>query len=264
MQQSRLIRYLGFLGLMVLSPILLAESNEEKGLLIAKEADKRDSGFLDYTADVIMTLKNRQGDVSVRHMFYKVLEQLQDGDKSIVVFEKPRDIKGVAALTYSHKVSPDDQWLYMPEIKRTKRIATVNKSGPFMGSEFAYEDISSEEVEKYTYQYVKEGEHEGMPCFIVERYPVDVHSGYSKQMVWYDKQEYRIMKIEYYDRKKTLLKVRINQDYQKYLDQYWRPGKSNMSNVQTGKTTNIKWRNYQFRQGLSENDFSVAALKRSR
>ncbi len=258
------IKLISLIWIMSMAGYAIGSDAETAGLKIAMEADIRDTGFQDYTADVKMTLKNKQGDVSIRNMRYKVLEQQQDGDKSIVIFDTPKDIKGVAALTYSHKTTPDDQWLYIPELKRTKRIATVNKSGPFMGSEFAYEDISSEEVEKYNYKYIKDGTHNGEACFIVERYPVDPYSGYSKQIVWYDKSEYRIQKIEYYDRKNSLLKVRNNHDYRKYAGKYWRPDKSSMENLQTGKSTDIEWRSYKFRQGLNDNQFSVSGLKRLR
>jgi hypothetical protein len=58
-------------------------------------------------------------------------------------------------MTFTHKIGPDDQWLYLPAIKRVKRISSNNKSGPFMGSELAFEDLSSQEVEKYTYKFIK-------------------------------------------------------------------------------------------------------------
>ena len=128
-----------------------AESPEEKGLAIAREADRRDTGFGDSTANLLMVLRNRHGQESVRNIRVRTLEVEGDGDKSLSIFDNPKDVKGTAFLTFGHKVGDDDQWLYLPALKRVKRISSRNKSGSFMGSEFAYEDISSPEVEKYTY-----------------------------------------------------------------------------------------------------------------
>ena len=101
-----------------------------------------------------------------------------------------------------------------------KRIASNNKAGPFMGSEFAYEDISSQEVEKYTYRYLRDEVLDGQSTFVVERDPVDSRSGYSRQVVWYDQSEYRLIKLEFYDRKETLLKTLTFQEYEQYLGQF--------------------------------------------
>ena len=123
---------------------------EERGLEIATERDRRDLGFGDFSADLVMTLRNRHGEESTRKLSSRNLEQENDGDKSLVVFDSPADIDGTALLTFSHKTGDDDQWLYLPALKRVKRISSSNKSGPFVGSEFAYEDISSQELEDYT------------------------------------------------------------------------------------------------------------------
>ncbi|MDX2456508.1 MAG: outer membrane lipoprotein-sorting protein, partial [Gammaproteobacteria bacterium] len=141
---------------------LLAETPEEKGLAIAQEADRRDSGFRNYTNDVQMILKNKQGQESVREIRSRTLEVDDDGDKSMTIFDQPRDIKGTALLSFTHKTGPDDQWLYLPALKRVKRIASDNKSGPFMGSEFAFEDITSQEVDKYTYKFIRDDTLNGM------------------------------------------------------------------------------------------------------
>ena len=119
----------------------LALTAEDKGLEIAQEAINRDTGWTDNTADMLMYLRNQQGQESIRELKIKSLEQQDDGDKSLTIFNKPRDVKGTAFLSFSHPVGADDQWLYMPALKRVKRISSTNKSGPFMGSEFAFEDL---------------------------------------------------------------------------------------------------------------------------
>ncbi len=249
----------------LLTPVqALAQTPEERGLEIAEESDRRANGFDDFKAEMEMILKNAQGDESRREVRVWGLEVEGDGDKGLSIFDEPADVKGTAMMTYSHKVEPDDQWLYLPALKRVKRIASRNKSGPYMGSEFAYEDIGSQEVEKYTYKYLRDEACGKLECFVVERYPVDEYSGYTRQVTWIDKQEYRPQKTVYYDRKNALLKTLTFIGYKKYLENHWRPSEMFMENHQTGKTTRIVWKNYRFRTGLTEDDFEVNDLRRLR
>ena len=253
-----------FAPLLFVSPVY-SETAEEKGLAIAMEADKRDEGFGDYTANMTMILKNRQGKESKRTIRSKTLEVPGDGDKSLSIFDTPRDVKGTAFLTFSHKKGDDEQWLYLPALKRVKRINSRNKSGSFMGSEFAYEDIASQEVEKYTYKHLREEEYQGTLCFVGESFPVDKkNSGYTKRISWVDTAEYRLLKVEFYDRKKSLLKTLTIEGYQQYLDKYWRADSMNMVNHQTGKSTTLLWNDYKFRTGLTDKDFNSTSLKRVR
>ncbi|NNG12883.1 MAG: outer membrane lipoprotein-sorting protein [Halobacteria archaeon] len=250
--------------LVLLPPGALAESAEEKGLAIAVEADRRDKGFDDSSATLNMILRNKQGDESTREVRVRTLEIEGDGDKSMSVFDSPPDVKGTAFLTFSHVQGPDDQWLYLPALKRVKRISSKNKSGPFMGSEFAYEDISSDEVDKYTYKYLRDEPCAELDCFVIERYPVDKNSGYTRQQIWIDKTEYRPQKIDYYDRKNAHLKTLTFHEYRQYLDTYWRGMRYEMANHQTGKSTTLRWQEYQFRTGLTERDFDKNSLKRAK
>jgi hypothetical protein len=242
----------------------LAQTDEERGLEIAIEADVRDTGFHDSRASMKMILRNRQGDESTRLIRVRTLEQEDDGDKSLTTFDQPADVKGTNFLSFTHKSGPDDQWLYLPALKRVKRISSRNKSGPFMGSEFAYEDLSSQEVEKYTYKYLRDEMYEGMDTYVVQRIPVDKYSGYTRQEVWLDKAEYRPQKIVFYDRKNSKLKTLTYSGYQQYLDKYWRSDEMFMENHQTGKSTRLIWSDYAFKTGLTDRDFDRSSLKRAR
>ena len=110
---------------------LLAQSAEEKGLQIAQEADRRDEGFGDHEQTLVMILRNRHGQETTREIRGKSLEVADDGDKSMVIFDSPKDVEGTALLTHSHKSGDDDQWLYLPALKRVKRIASNNKAELF-------------------------------------------------------------------------------------------------------------------------------------
>lgn len=251
-----------WLILVLLAPVAWAETPEERGLAIAVEQDRRDLGWENSQAAMEMILRNAYGEESVRILRVSYLEVEGDGDKSMTIFDKPSDVKGTALLTFSHALEPDDQWLYLPALKRVKRISSRNKSGPFMGSEFAYEDMSSPEVEKYRYTFLGEDVLDGVKCFKVESVPVDKNSGYTRLVNWIDQEEYRTLKTEFYDRKGTLLKTLTLNDYKRFLDQYWRPHSMAMHNHQSGKSTDLILSDYQFRVGLTSGDFTENRLKK--
>jgi outer membrane lipoprotein-sorting protein len=253
----------GLIALCFANPVY-AQSPQDKGLEIAKERKLRDQGWGDSMADMTMILRNTQGGESVRKMRLKSLEITDDGDKGLTIFDQPRDVKGSAFLSFSHALVPDEQWIYLPALKRVKRISSRNKSGPFMGSEFAFEDMSSFEIEKYTFRFLKDDRLDEQDTFVVEQIPTDKHSGYTKQIVWIDKQHYRPLKVEFYDRKDSLLKVLTMHDYKLYLDKYWRAMRLEMRNEQRGKSTQLITHSLEFRTGLSDKDFSKSGLQRAR
>jgi len=262
---SNMFRILLFVITSLLASVdTLAETAEEKGLQIAVEAEHREKGFIDMQMDLDMNLRNKRGEQSARKLRMKILEVSDDGDKMLTTFDTPKDIKGTGLLTYSHKVGPDDQWLYLPALKRVKRIASKNKSGPFVGSEFAFEDLSSQEVEKYTYLYLRDEILNGRDCYVIERVPVDKYSGYTRQIVWMDKDEYRTWKVDFYDRKNSLLKTLTFQGYQIYIEKFWRSDSMMMINHQTDKSTELVWSNYRFATGMKEQDFTRNSLQRAR
>ncbi|WP_299312639.1 outer membrane lipoprotein-sorting protein [uncultured Aquimarina sp.] len=256
------MKYLFFMVIAVFASTAITAQN--KGLEVAKAAENADVGFESYAVDLKMILKNANGQESTREISSKILEVANDGDKSMITFENPRDVKGTAMLTFSHKTDSDDQWLFLPSIKRVKRISSSNKSGPFMGSELSYEDLGSQEVEKYTYKYIKEFTLDGDRVAIIERYPVDEKSGYSKHIAYYNlDQSYRVEKVEYFDRKGALLKTMKHLDYKKFKGKYWRPGELYVVNHQSNKETRLVFSNFNFKTKITEEDFTQNSLKRA-
>ena len=241
-----------------------AESAEERGLRIATEARKSDKGFGNFTANLTMTLRNKRGQESKRELRLKVIEVEGDGDRTIFVFDRPRNVRGTGFLVHAHKTGPDDQWLYLPALKRVKRISSSKQSGSFMGSEFSYEDMGAVEVEKFTHRFVREEACGKLRCFVLERVPKSKDSGYSRQLVWLDREELRNIRIQYFDRRDKHLKTMVVEDYKKYLDRFWRAGNISMTNHLTGKSTVLNWKGYKFGTDLDLGDFTRTALKRAR
>ena len=250
------------LGSVFLQPVWAGQAED-----IAQAADKQVHGYGDSTATLQMTLISANNDTATRSIRVKSLDLGQEGDRSLLIFDTPRDVSGTALLSHTQATGDDLQWLYLPSLTRVKQISGRNKSGPFMGSEFSFEDMIISYWQKYSYKLVKEekcGANNSLSCAVLEKTPLDKNSGYSKQLVWIDKQNYLQHKIEFYDRKNSLSKVYTATNFKKYKDSFWRPSQMLMVNQQTHRQTRLDWSDYQFKTGLSKEDFSENALKRQK
>lgn len=235
---------------------LMALTNLE----IAKKSDEITDGFGSSISHTQMILINASGQQSIRELEMKTLEGV-NGDKSIATFLTPADVRGTKTLTHAHTNSDDDQWLYLPALKRVKRIASSNKSGSFMGSEFSYEDIGNQNYNKYTYENrVEEVDLNGIKCYKGVRVPKDINSGYTKQVSWVAKDTFLLLRIDYYDRKNELLKTAMFSDY-KQIAGVWRRGKIEMRNYQNDKSTILIWQEDRIKVGLTAREFNKRVLK---
>ncbi len=241
-----------------------AKTPEARGTLIANELEKANDGFQGEESDMEMVLIDAYGAKTTRLMAGKILEVPGDGDKSLMTFLNPKDVKGTKMLTHSHKGDDDDQWLYLPTIKRVKRISSSNKSSSFMGSEFSYEDLGSQEIDKYNFKWIKDVKFKsGVPGWIVQRIP-KANSGYSKMIMTISSKYMNPIKMEYYDRKGELLKVASFTAFKSYKvgnKNLWRAGQIHMKNVQTKKESTMQWKQRKLGQGHSERDFKKTSLK---
>ena len=122
---------------------------ERYGRQLATYADHFDEGWIDEVTSSLMTLYEASGDSVLRRITRMVLENVKEGNKSMVRFVSPAEIKGVGALTHEHLKGTDDNWLYLPSSRRVRRISGANKTASFQGTEFTYEDLSTIEVSKY-------------------------------------------------------------------------------------------------------------------
>ncbi len=237
----------------------------EKGTKVGAESYRRESGFVDFFAEITLVQQNKKGKDIYRHIRLWGLEREDAGDKSLSVFVYPPDVKGFARLTYSHTDKPDDHWLYIPEKRRVKRLSPVSQLSLFMGSQFSFEDLRlyrAEKAEKFNYRYLHDEPYAGQDCFVVERFSRKEYSNYSRQVIWFDKKEYRILKIDFYDKRNQLQKTLTKSKYELYEGRFWCMGEMKMTNHLNGESTLVLWNNYQFGLGLTENDFTQNSLKR--
>ncbi|MEO0974722.1 MAG: outer membrane lipoprotein-sorting protein [Pseudomonadota bacterium] len=242
-----------------------SQDPQEKGYALAARVDRSDAGFGSTRVSATMVLRNAAGQETSRQLTFRTLERGSEdvGDKSLVIFETPRDVAGTALLSHARILDPDDQWLYLPALKRVKRISSANKSGPFVGSEFAFEDFTSTELNKYSYRYVGEDEVDGLKVDVVECTPRYENSGYTRLRCYYDQEVYQTRKLEFYDRKNSLLKTLELTDYREYQG-VWRAHRLHMVNHQTNKETDIMYEDYDFGVDYDDGDFVRGVLTRIR
>lgn len=255
--------WLLILAMITLPTLSLANEAANEGRIIMQRFTQQDNGFGDFRGDVTMIIRENNGKEFERHMEVRILEDGDSGEKRLFVFDKPRTINGTALLSHTMDKN-ESQWIYLPAFKRIKRISSNNKSSAFVSSEFSYEDLSSVELEKYRYQYLKEEVVDGNTCYLVKMTPLLKGSGYQFQIAYIDKTDYIFRQVDYFDKKGTALKTLKLHDYQQYLNRFWRPLTLTMVNHQNGRATTMRWSNIVYANGFSEHEFDSNALKHSR
>lgn len=249
--------------LIICPPDAFAQSAAQKGEAIARAASTSGNGFGDSTAEGEMILYSQAGRQSVRRFVSRSLESRgRDPAANLIVFEWPGDVRNTALLTHAFDEKTDDQWLFLPSIGRVKRISSSARSGSFMGSEFAFEDMVDQGLDEYRHVWERD---EACPngagrCHVLERIPVRP-SGYSRELVWLNQDNYNLHRVQYFDRGGRHIKTLDVTGYRQYRGRFWRPSLLRMQNHLTGKRTDLKWSNFQFGVGLTMQDFSVQRLR---
>lgn len=216
----------------------LAVDVQDPTSVMNKSRDMR-KGLTNSVSDVVMTIKSG-GQTVKREMRQYVLELPRDGNRTINVFSKPADVNGVSVLTHSALNGNDKQWLNLPSVGRVKRISSSNRSGAFVGSEFAYEDLASFETEKYSYEGVERQSLGGKQVLAVTYTPKYSGSGYSRLRSFLDTTIYQPVEIHYFNRRGEHAKTLKLSKYKSYgSGGIWRPHRLVMSNKRNGNVTQI-------------------------
>ncbi len=215
----------------------------------------------DQTSDLAMTLINKSGAQRVREI-KQFTKDLGDVEKSIMFFLSPADVKNTSFMSWTYDSDQsDDQWIYLPALKKTKRISSDSKSDYFMGSDFTYDDLGDRNLEDDTHKLLREESLDGIDYYVVESVPVDEDYMYSKTVVWVNKTSFIGLKKEFYDEDEDLLKILSIKDIEK-LSGIWVITNSEMKNVQKNHKTTIELKNIQINTGMSESKFSERMMMR--
>ena len=203
------------LGVLVLStPLSIAAAEipgEPTGHEIAINVDEREDGD-DQISEATWTLTNKAGKTRKRHTlrYWKDYEGKEGlSSKSFIYFEFPPDVKDTTFLNWSQEdyEADDDQWIYLPALRKVRRIASGDKENSFMGSDLIYDDMGDREVEEDTFTLLRVEHDNGTKMYVVQAVAKQENYIYSKRLAWVNAETWTIPKIEYYDRKGRLLKI---------------------------------------------------------
>lgn len=242
-------------------------AQELTGKEIIRKSNKVPNGTtMKYSAKIILTDKN--GKVRERNITYTE-KDFDDGKttKSIVLFKTPKDVAGVSYLSFDYEETDNgqqkdsDSWLYMPAMKKVRRISGSNKNDDFMGTDFTYEDIGTRSTFKDTFVVKGDETVNGRLCYKVECTAVDKTEKNPFRVLYVDKETFMLLKGEYYDRQNKLQRVLISSDI-KQVQGFWTCGTMTMQNVQTNHTTVISLDNVEYDTDVKNSLFTVASLER--
>jgi outer membrane lipoprotein-sorting protein len=230
------------------------------GYDIMKLVDERYAGD---TAQykLTMTLISGRGAQRVREVsFY--FKDYGDTDKTLMFFSSPRDVAGTGYLSFSYDDDRDDDiWLYLPAMKRVRRITGSGKNDSFMGTDFTYEDMGSRNLDKDEFSLRGEERVDGEACWVVEARAKDRRDPYGRRLIRVRKDSYLIAAVDYYDRQDRLLKtLRVSGIGQ--IDGIWTARKMEMINEQDKHSTIIEMTDIRFNLPLDDSLFAAASLER--
>ena len=245
---------------LIWASVIIATPAIEKGTRIAQEAEGQRDGFGTEISQFKLIIKNPKGASLIRYLTF-VLKEFDSAKKSIIGFSRPHDIKGTKLLTWSHDQTHNEHWLYLPVLGRVKRISGNNERSSFVGSEFSYEDLAGKVVQKYIYTYLRDDHIRLRPVWVLQRIPRDSHSGYSKEIVYLDKEYNQPLQIDYFGPDQRLLKVSVLDGYVKY-DGWWRPQTVTMSNIMNGRISVLQRESCQFKTSVPHYLFIPSRLEK--
>ena len=238
----------------------LNASAQLTGTQIIEKVYNRETGN-DQTSLLTMTLTNASGQTRVREIrqFSKVMD---DTEKSIMFFQSPADVKNTSFMNWSYDSDKaDDQWIYLPALKRVRRISSDSKSDYFMGSDFTYDDLGDRKLNADTHKLLHEEHINGKLCYVVESKSKDAGYMYSKTITWIDKSNFIGVKKEFYDEDGKLLKVLTIKNVEEIAG-YYIITNSEMKNVQKNHSTTMHLSNVQINTGISSDTFTERMMTR--
>jgi outer membrane lipoprotein-sorting protein len=230
---------------------------------VAVNVDEREDGN-DMTATLEMTLTNKRGQQRTR----KVINYRKDYDKdnkSVLFFLEPADVKGTGFLSwnYDDESKDDEQWLYLPALKKVRRISSSDKADSFMGTDFTYSDMGDYNIDDYTYKHLDPEVIAGIECYHIERLPKDKdvvnETGYGRTEIWVRPDNWVMVKAVFFDKNLKLLKEFTASDIEQ-IDGIWTIKTMKMDNKQTGHHTIFQFTDIKYNSGLDDDIFSQRQL----
>jgi len=231
------------------------------GLDIMLKVYNRPTGD-DMTANLTMTLENSRGDQRIREI-KQFLKDMGEMDKKIMFFMSPADVNNTSFMNWSYddENKSDDQWIYLPALKKVKRISSDSKSDYFMGSDFTYDDLGDRHPSQDTHTILKEETIDGVDCYVVESIPKDEEYMYSRTVTWVVKDKWIGLKKEFYDEDEEFLKRLDLKEYKEFGDVIIITNVT-MKNEQKNHQTEMKLSDVKINTGIADRQFTERMMKR--
>lgn len=262
------MKYLNLLLLMALFQTSAISAELPTGDSIAQKINARDEGVA-VARYLKMEMTDRRGKTRVRETrAYR--KYFGDEKRTAIYYLKPKNIKDTAFLTYDYadKEKDDDQWLYLPAMRKVRRISASDRGDYFLGTDFSYEDIKLEtrvSLTDYTRKTLSESEVDGVHCYVVEETAIDQDTaeelGHSKRESCVDDSIWIVRKSQYWDLQNKLLKTTYFRDISK-VQGIWTAHTIEVENHKTGHKTKFTFSEVDYNEAVSDSVFTQNALKR--
>lgn len=239
----------------------------QTGYEIMKKTQDVSSGKT-VTYSATMTLIDKKGQKRIREV-KELSKEYNDSTKTIIVFSSPKDVSGVAYLMYDYKEDSkgekkdSDNWLYLPAMKKVRRISGSDSSGDFMGTDFTYEDMGERGLNKDNFTLLGEGIIENIQCYKIEAISKNQNEKNPKRVLWIGKENYMLYKADFYDRQNNLQRELICNKIEK-IDGYWTTCLMTMKNIISNHITTIELKNISYDNELEDSLFTVASIEKGR
>jgi len=261
-------RWRGLVGLLVLAVLLGASS---ASALTAKEIMERTETWNkpdDETGPLTIVLINQRGKERQREMMRYVQTDANKKDKSFLEFLKPADVKGTRFLTHEHVGRDDDRWMYLPALRKIRRITASNNTDNFMGTDLTFEDTRSEHLDSHTYTLVREEQLDGRDAYVIEAVPSTPQekkeSGYSKRHIWVDKATFLMMQRQFWNKKGEHIKTSKRSDLQQLAPDIWAYNRFDVEHVKRRHRSVFIFGERKINTALQDSLFSQRSLTRGR
>lgn len=238
------------------------------GLEIAKKVNARDEGQ-HVSRRLTMEMIDKRGKTRVRET-YGYRKYFGEEKRTVIFYLSPSNIKDTGFLTFDYPEADrdDDQWLYLPAMRKVRRISASDRGDYFLGTDFSYEDIKKESkvgIEDYNFTTVGEEEIDGHHCYIVESIPVDDATakelGYGKVRTWDDSEIWIARKSEFWDIRMNPLKTLRSSDIRQ-VDGIWTIHNMEVKNHKTGHTSRFTFAEVDYTKPVKDDLFTQGALRR--
>lgn len=234
----------------------------------AREISKKASDAINLDAmEMVSTLKiiSANGEERSRTIS-TATRKFGDLSKMMMKFLEPADVRGTTLLIVDYENKEDDMWIYMPALRKTRRIVSSEKGKNFMGSEFTNADMSKPNIDEFNYKLLGEETIDGKPCWKIESTcktgEQEDQYGFSKRVTYIDKANYLIYKMEYYDLSEELLRVETMKEYKKQSNGNYFAFFMEMKNVQNNRCSIMTIDKFQLGSSLAEAQFSPAMIEK--